>query len=281
MQGYLYSWLNKVNGKVYIGQTRRSIEERRKEYLTENSGHPISRAIQKYGISNFQFEVLEKVSVEKLDALEVEYISIHNSTNNNCGYNILSGGQVNRVGRHTLLIQNIEELIHKNESGKIMEVLENAKNLNKPSKRERYKTIPDVKDDSKNDSNDVKLLMSLISFFSHYSVEDVFTLPLDTWVSFAAFDISDGHSFSKNKTRAMELIFEKGWWKKIKTEDNVVITESVMNYSFEENKNPASTSRKITWTCDDSKESAFQFFDINKFYLKVESKWLSHNLFTV
>jgi group I intron endonuclease len=263
-QGYIYRICNLISGKIYIGQTKRPISERKKEYYTEKSNRAIIVALNKHGHKNFTFEILEKCPPEQLDILEREHILIHHSWNKDCGYNTDFGGQKNRSSRCSMLIKNIEELIKNDESYKIMDTLTDAKNINKPAKREKYKTIPNVGGD---EANDIKLLMSLISFFSHYAVDEIFNLSVDTWVSFASFEISDAHTFQKNKNRAMELIFEKGWWKKIKEMDS--LEESVMNYSYDP-KHPASGSRKITWTDDFHKENCFQFFDINKFYLQLD-----------
>jgi group I intron endonuclease len=263
MTGTIYRWHNNCTGMVYIGQTKRPIHERKKEYYTEKSNRAIIVALNEYGHKNFTFEVLEKCPKEQLDQLEREHILIHHYWNKDCGYNTDFGGQKNRSSRCSILIKNIEELIRNNESEKIMDTLSDAKNINKPAKREKYKTIPNV---NKDESTDIKLLMSLISMFSHYAVHEIFNLPVDTWVSFASFEIYDAHTFQKNKNRAVELIYEKGWWKKIKETD--FIEESIMNYTYDP-KHPASGSRKITWTDDDHKESAFQFFDINKFYLQL------------
>ena len=46
---------NKINGKIYIGQTIRSIEERFKEHQKESNGCvAIRNAIQYHGWENFE-----------------------------------------------------------------------------------------------------------------------------------------------------------------------------------------------------------------------------------
>jgi group I intron endonuclease len=86
--GYIYRWTNLVNGKVYIGQTRQTPEERKRGYFFENSKRLIILAMKKYGQRNFQFEVLEKCTLEELDDKEIDYIALHNATNKMCGYNV-------------------------------------------------------------------------------------------------------------------------------------------------------------------------------------------------
>lgn len=78
---------------VYVGQSV-DIERRWKEERTRNENTYITRAIRKYGIKNFTFEVLELCSIEELDAKEQEYIKKFNS--NIDGYNLTLGGQKNK-----------------------------------------------------------------------------------------------------------------------------------------------------------------------------------------
>lgn len=58
----IYKIVNKVNGKFYIGSTRR-LTERKREHFTkfkEGKGNSIIRnAVKKYGIDNFEFIVIE------------------------------------------------------------------------------------------------------------------------------------------------------------------------------------------------------------------------------
>ena len=59
MYGYVYKITNSINGKIYIGQTKHSIEERFKGHLKQSKvdkeqDHSIlHEAIRKYGEKNF------------------------------------------------------------------------------------------------------------------------------------------------------------------------------------------------------------------------------------
>lgn len=93
----IYKIVNQVNGKVYIGQSI-SIERRfnthRNEAFNLNSKsyeYPLYRAIRKYGLENFIFEIIEECSVEELNTKEKFYISEFNSTEKEKGYNISFG----------------------------------------------------------------------------------------------------------------------------------------------------------------------------------------------
>ena len=90
----VYKITNKINGKVYIGQSI-NIETRWKEHVNslrrgDSRCTLLQRALNKYEEEDFAFEVLELCSEDMLDDVEVKYISLYDSCN--CGYNIESGG---------------------------------------------------------------------------------------------------------------------------------------------------------------------------------------------
>lgn len=89
---YLYKITNKINQKVYIGITN-DYKRRWANHGLENS--VISKAIQKYGKENFNFEILFKnVSLEEIDNLEKEQIKIYDCLVPK-GYNVDKGGRYN------------------------------------------------------------------------------------------------------------------------------------------------------------------------------------------
>ena len=97
--GWIYSITNKINGKQYIGQT--SCEDyRQRWYKHKNKArHPeteinvsyLHRAMNKEGIDNFEFSIIEEVSNEQLDEKECYYIKLYNTLSPN-GYNLTEGG---------------------------------------------------------------------------------------------------------------------------------------------------------------------------------------------
>lgn len=94
----VYKITNKVNGKVYIGQSI-SLKVRWKEHmnsLKRGDSHSIllQRAWNKYGQDNFSFEILELCTEDMLDEIETKYILLYDSCNN--GYNVESGGNRNK-----------------------------------------------------------------------------------------------------------------------------------------------------------------------------------------
>ena len=90
MKKAIYKYENKSNHKIYIGQTN-NIERRQREHLIGHSYQTslIERAIQKYGIDNFNFEILEWT--EDYDEREKYWIEYYNSYKP-YGYNICKGG---------------------------------------------------------------------------------------------------------------------------------------------------------------------------------------------
>jgi group I intron endonuclease len=98
MIGTIYK-LTSPSNKCYIGQTINLVERKRTLYNPNKyySGHRLDNAIKKYGIENFQYEIIiqivesskEKLR-EKLDELEKFYIEKYDSYNN--GYNMTVGG---------------------------------------------------------------------------------------------------------------------------------------------------------------------------------------------
>lgn len=81
------------NGKSYIGQTIKALEERQVEHK-HNSKRGISHfynAIRKYGFDKFMWEILDEgVSKEELDQKETKWIENFDSLNN--GFNSRTGG---------------------------------------------------------------------------------------------------------------------------------------------------------------------------------------------
>lgn len=94
--GYIYCITNLINGKQYVGQTIRSLEERFKDhshqaYSSGNEDRPICRAIRKYGIENFKIEELEQVENDLLNEREIYWIQ-ELQTFGKSGYNATKGG---------------------------------------------------------------------------------------------------------------------------------------------------------------------------------------------
>ena len=88
----IYKITNIINNKAYIGQSIH-VEERWKKHKSfpiQNSKYPLYLAFKKYGIENFNFEIIEICPAELLNEKEIYYIKYFDTYNN--GYNQTIGG---------------------------------------------------------------------------------------------------------------------------------------------------------------------------------------------
>ena len=89
----IYIHRNKINNKVYIGQTCQKPEKRWNYGLGYKNSPYFFAAIQLYGWDNFSHEILETgLSLEQANEREQYYIEKYNSTNQKFGYNLNKGG---------------------------------------------------------------------------------------------------------------------------------------------------------------------------------------------
>lgn len=109
--GIIYIITNKVNGKVYIGQTRKALSERMRHHFSKyETCTKLKEAITSYGKDNFTYNVLELVPYSKLNEREAYYIAQYNSVSN--GYNIKKGNSEFK-GRTVHSIKDLQEDIVK------------------------------------------------------------------------------------------------------------------------------------------------------------------------
>lgn len=93
----IYKIRNKTNGKLYVGQTIKTLEKRKQQHLkcARNGVEThLYQAIRKYGEDNFEFSVVCEVkNQEDLNSLERYYIAKYDCIKN--GYNMIDGGSNN------------------------------------------------------------------------------------------------------------------------------------------------------------------------------------------
>lgn len=90
---YIYKHTNKINNKVYIGQTCQKPEYRWGSQGQNYHSSHFKNAIQKYGWDNFAHEILySNLSLEEANKIEELLIKQYNSTNPFYGYNSDKGG---------------------------------------------------------------------------------------------------------------------------------------------------------------------------------------------
>ena len=92
----IYKITNKVNGHSYIGQSV-NIAVRFYKHINESNNpnrpgynYPLYKALRKYGLMNFDFEILEECDISQLSDKEVYWIQYYDTFFN--GYNQTMGG---------------------------------------------------------------------------------------------------------------------------------------------------------------------------------------------
>lgn len=98
----IYKITNRINNHSYIGLST-DIETRWKYHKDpynwkREPNKVLYQAMQKYGLQNFKFEVLEECKVEELSQKEKYYIALYDTYNH--GYNSTSGGEDNKYDSH-------------------------------------------------------------------------------------------------------------------------------------------------------------------------------------
>lgn len=97
MDGLIYMFKNKMNGKCYIGKTSRPLRRRLIEHKTNskkvNTNSLLYKSIQKYSWESFSISIIEKhIDINNLNDREIFYIKKYNSYFKNNGYNLTYGG---------------------------------------------------------------------------------------------------------------------------------------------------------------------------------------------
>jgi len=96
LKGIIYTAINKVNGKQYIGKTIQKLSRRRDRHFynsKQKNNIPLYNAIRKYGIENFEWKIIASCigNTKDLNNLEIQLIK-QNQTMYPNGYNITQGG---------------------------------------------------------------------------------------------------------------------------------------------------------------------------------------------
>jgi len=111
----IYKITNKINGKIYIGQTTRSLNKRWKEHLYNTTNcSKLYKAIRKYGPDNFTIEEIDGANSQS-ELNYKEWLLIHkfNSLDRDRGYNLREGG-----GSKGRLSQETKDKLSKLQIGK-------------------------------------------------------------------------------------------------------------------------------------------------------------------
>jgi group I intron endonuclease len=94
ISGIIYLIKNKINNKIYIGQTIRSFRDRIHEYELGLGNQYLNKAFNKYGFNSFEFKIIDTANnLTELNEKEIRYIRQYKSNDKDFGYNIESGGK--------------------------------------------------------------------------------------------------------------------------------------------------------------------------------------------
>lgn len=134
----VYKIENKINGKIYIGQTVQTLRKRLNQHKCKKYASVgksiIAQAIQKYGFENFQVDIIGRAdSYEQLDVYERVAIKFYDCISPK-GYNLTSGGQ--SQGKRCREV--VERIAKKNRGRKA--TLEARKNMSEAHKGLVYPT---------------------------------------------------------------------------------------------------------------------------------------------
>ena len=102
--GYIYKITNKVNNKIYIGQTVQPVEDRWRQHISDafkendNDKYAIHYALKKYGVDNFSFEIIEEIPSLQLNERETYWIKeLKSHYSFGQGYNMTWGGEGRQI----------------------------------------------------------------------------------------------------------------------------------------------------------------------------------------
>lgn len=104
----IYKITNKINGKMYVGQTKKSLEARWKQHQKDSNSHffcyKFQKAIREFGAENFTVEQIDcAANKEEANAKEVFWINFYNAVEE--GYNTSPGG---KSGGNYKKVMNVE-----------------------------------------------------------------------------------------------------------------------------------------------------------------------------
>ena len=114
----IYSALNMVNGKRYVGQTTKDLKVRRSQHLTRSRKSRFKSALEKYK-GMFLWVVLDVAdSLQELDTKEQFWIQHYYTTDKDYGYNIKSGGLTSTGWKKEPMTQEHKDNISKGGMGR-------------------------------------------------------------------------------------------------------------------------------------------------------------------
>lgn len=173
----IYKFKNKINNKIYIGQTTNSVRTRVMEHMTSSrpwtkarKGY-FQRALHKYGFENFEFTILEQCqNSEDLDIREVYWIGYYKSDDKVYGYNMTPSGGGNK--NKEFLQENIKRLTAVNTGSKKSQKTKEL--ISKKAKDQLVDRLPQIWEKSR--KKVVKLSLD-------YNIEEIYDSSIEAQIA--------------------------------------------------------------------------------------------------
>ena len=132
--GLIYKIINNETNKIYIGQTKRSLRERKNEHFRElrNQNHyntQLQEDYNKYGESSFSFEILENnIDEEYLIEKETYWIQLLGGMYSDRLYNQTDNTTISDYNRSQLIKYNKERVLEQDTLQKFSDNNKGSKN---------------------------------------------------------------------------------------------------------------------------------------------------------
>ena len=101
--GCIYEFKNKINNKIYVGQTidlKQRLRSHKYNLINHKKTNPFYSALGKYGWENFEISILEECEDYLLNEREISWIN-QKSSLYPLGYNLLIGGNQSKHSEYT------------------------------------------------------------------------------------------------------------------------------------------------------------------------------------
>ena len=178
----IYKVTNLINNKVYIGQTKNIrkrfknhhiVDYRNKQNCCYNT--KFYQALRKYGLENFQVDVLELTN-EELDRKEIQYIEQYDSFKN--GYNSTKGGQYWSNNVHSKEAEEKRRITREKNKSLMSENHPRAKLTNQQvwDIRQRYidgESVSDIYEDFKDLYTNIQTFRRIILGYTYKTVGNI------------------------------------------------------------------------------------------------------------
>lgn len=186
---YIYQITNNINGKIYIGKTERSIQERWQEHCNDckkdrYKNKPLYRAMKKYGIENFSIECLEKT--DNPEEREIYWIEQKGSFK--YGYNATLGGDGKRYIDYDLIETTYNKVRCQKDVATILGISEDTVRMVLKQRNIKIKTSSEIQRERKG------------KIVSMYSLDDTYLRTFSTIADAATFMVEQKLTGCKHST---------------------------------------------------------------------------------